>query len=198
MNDKLILTDCDGVLLNWNRAFSAWMESKGHELVNDNTYDISDRYGIPPSAGHQAVLDFNESAEVGFLPPQDDHVVGAVQNLFDLGYDFHVITSLSSSVLARTRRIRNLESVFSITFVDVQCLPLGASKEPLLEPHRDSGRWWIEDKPENAVLGRTMGLKAVLYNRPHNKNFETTIPRASSWSEIYRMVLGTHETSRTR
>jgi hypothetical protein len=189
LNRKLILTDCDGVLLNWNRAFSAWMSLKGHKLINDNTYDISDRYGISSTDGHRVVLEFNESPEVQFLPPQDGHVVATVRHLFDLGYDFHVITSLSSSAIARRRRIRNLEGVFGIEFTAVECLPLGASKEPLLKPYQSSGLWWIEDKPENALLGRSLGLRPILYNLPHNKNFETNMPRVDSWSQIQNMIL---------
>ena len=190
MSEKIILTDCDGVLLNWNRAFSAWMEAKGHVLQNDHTYDISDRYGISRSEGHQAVLDFNSSPEVGFLPIQDD-ALRPVRQLSAMGYGFLVTTSLSDDPIARSRRIKNLEMTFGKNiFLDAICLPLGASKEPYLEAHRDSGRWWIEDKPENAVLGRKMGLNAVLYNQPNNKHFETNIPRVSSWRDIFSMVVG--------
>ena len=28
---KIILTDCDGVLLDWEKAFTEWMESKGRQ-----------------------------------------------------------------------------------------------------------------------------------------------------------------------
>ena len=31
--DKIILTDCDGVLLDWEEGFSVWMELHGHEKV---------------------------------------------------------------------------------------------------------------------------------------------------------------------
>ena len=68
--NKVILTDVDGVLLNWEYAFKCWMEQHGYKLNNTaSDYDISDRYGIPYSKGKELVRFFNESAAIGFLPP---------------------------------------------------------------------------------------------------------------------------------
>ena len=36
MNSKLILTDADGVLLDWEWAFSVWMRERGYTLTADN------------------------------------------------------------------------------------------------------------------------------------------------------------------
>ena len=46
--DKIILTDCDGVLLDWEASFERWIALKGYvfnPLYNDQ-YSINDRYGI--------------------------------------------------------------------------------------------------------------------------------------------------------
>ena len=34
LEDKIILTDADGVLLDWESAFHKWMESHGHVTVS--------------------------------------------------------------------------------------------------------------------------------------------------------------------
>jgi len=44
--DKLILTDCDGVLLNWEYAFDVWMNDLGYNLDEPMLYNISDRYNV--------------------------------------------------------------------------------------------------------------------------------------------------------
>ena len=46
---KLILTDADGVLLDWEWAFNVWMQEHGFEEVPGSklNYDMSVRYGIP-------------------------------------------------------------------------------------------------------------------------------------------------------
>ncbi len=44
--NKLILTDCDGVLMNWEFAFNSWMKHKGYVRSSDNpdAYDMGERY----------------------------------------------------------------------------------------------------------------------------------------------------------
>ena len=70
----LILTDCDGVLLNWEYAFNVWMERKGYVLREDYryVYSIGERFGIDAQRGKELIRDFNESAMIGFLPPLRD------------------------------------------------------------------------------------------------------------------------------
>ena len=36
MKNKIILTDADGVLLDWEWAFSVWMQERGYTLTADN------------------------------------------------------------------------------------------------------------------------------------------------------------------
>ena len=72
--EKIILTDVDGVVLDWEEGFSVWMEHHGHELVEGYQfmYSIGDRYGMSRNNGHKLVKVFNESAAIGFLPPLRD------------------------------------------------------------------------------------------------------------------------------
>ena len=72
--DKIILTDCDGVILDWEEGFSVWMEHHGHEKVEgyQYVYSIGDRYGLSKEQGNKLVKQFNESAAIGFLPPLRD------------------------------------------------------------------------------------------------------------------------------
>ena len=39
---KTILTDCDGVMLNWEAGFITWMAQKGHNKVDADEYDEDD------------------------------------------------------------------------------------------------------------------------------------------------------------
>ena len=74
MKQKYIITDIDGVVLDWEEAFSVWAEQHGHELVEGYQfkYSIGDRYGLTHKQGNQLVRIFNESAAIGFLPPLRD------------------------------------------------------------------------------------------------------------------------------
>ena len=47
--DKVILTDADGVLVDWEWAFDVWMQEHGFEPVPGSklNYEMAVRYGIP-------------------------------------------------------------------------------------------------------------------------------------------------------
>ena len=62
----LILTDCDGVLLNWEYAFDVWMERKGYKKIEEynREYNIGKRYGISYEHYKRLIADFNESAMI--------------------------------------------------------------------------------------------------------------------------------------
>ena len=42
--NKIILTDCDGVCLDWEYGFHTWMSTHGHELKNNNLYSVAKQY----------------------------------------------------------------------------------------------------------------------------------------------------------
>ena len=190
-NEKIILTDCDGVLLAWEGAFHEWMISKGFTKKEEATYDISKTFGIPKSLGKKLVKEFNESAWMGFLPAYKDARSG-VAKLVEHGWKFIVITSLSLDPKAQMLRVSNLKNIFGKNvFVDVVCLDTGEDKDAELVKFDGSGLWWIEDKPENAECGLKYGLKPILIEHEHNKEHANDeIEYAYDWEEIFNIIEG--------
>ena len=128
MMKKTILIDCDGVVFNWEYAFSLWMEEHGFETVEGHQfmYDMGERYDIPKEQVKKLVKMFNESAMIGFLPALRDSVE-YVTKMADEGWEFIAITSLSLNKYAKRLRTQNLEKLFGKgTFVKVTCLATGA------------------------------------------------------------------------
>jgi hypothetical protein len=189
--EKIILTDCDGVLLAWEGAFHQWMESKGFIIKEEAIYDISKTFGIPKSLGNKLVKEFNESAWMGFLPAFKDARSG-VAKLVEHGWQFIVITSLSLDSKAQMLRVSNLKNIFGKNvFIEVICLDTGADKDEELVKFKDSGLWWIEDKPKNAEVGLKYGLKPILIEHEHNKEHEEDgIEYAYDWEEILTIIEG--------
>ena len=190
---KLILVDADGVLLNWEYAFAIWMEQHGFNKVpgSEFEYEINQRYNIEHSQGRKLIKMFNESAAIGFLPPLRDSMYYVKRLHEEHGYVFHCITSLSSDVNAQKLREMNLSKLFGMTaFERVVCLETGADKDQALEPYRDSGCWWIEDKPENADVGDRMGLRSVLIEHGHNMHHKCAYPVVKNWKELYGIIVG--------
>ena len=110
---KTILTDADGVLLNWEFAFNIWMQEHGFQTVKGYQfmYDMAERYGIPKEQVKKLVRQFNESATIGYLPALRD-AVQYVTKLADEGWEFIAITSLSTNKYAQRLRKRNLDKLF--------------------------------------------------------------------------------------
>jgi hypothetical protein len=193
MTENLILTDVDGVLLNWEYAFDCWMQKHGYSKVDNGNlkYNIGKRYGIDEVTGKALIKTFNESAAIGFLPPLRDSV-HYVQKLHKMhGFIFHAITSLSLDKNAQHLRRMNLEKLFGETvFEEIICLDTGADKHDALEPYRDSSCFWLEDKIDNAVVGHNLGLRSLIVEHGHNMDYKGPIPIVKNWAEIYNVVTG--------
>ena len=191
MKDKVILVDCDGVLIDWEYAFDVWMVHHGHKIVDKSAYNIADRYNI--ADGKSMIRMFNESAHIGFLPPLRDAIYYVKKLHEEHGYVFHVITSLSNDQNAQRLRTINLERLFGKTvFEKYVYLDTGADKDKALDVYRGTECYWVEDKFENAMVGSTRGLNSLLVAHNHNaaaaeyKNLD--VKRVQNWKEIYGLI----------
>lgn len=191
MKNKIILTDADGVLLDWEYAFDVWMTQHGFNKLDSLKYNIGKRYGIEEDQGRKLIKIFNESAHIGFLPPLRDamHYVKRLHE--EHGYVFHCITSLTKDENAQELRKMNLRKLFGKTaFEKFIFLDTGADKDQALEPYRDSELWWIEDKIDNCQVGTSLGLKSLLVEHGHNMHYnDSKIPRMKNWRDIYNMIV---------
>lgn len=189
--EKIILTDVDGVLLDWEEGFTVWMSHHGHHPVENFKllYKIGERYGISNNEGHRMVRLFNESAAIGFLPPLRDAQYYIRKLAEEHGYRFLAVTSLSTDPYAQELRERNLEKLFGDIWVDVICLDTGADKDDILAElaKKYNGNYWIEDKPENALAGKQVGFKPILVEHGHNMNFKD-VTKVKNWKEIYKII----------
>lgn len=192
MKNNIILTDCDGVLCNWEWAFNVWMQEQGYKQVKNGEliYKIGDRYGLSEPEGRKLVKIFNESASIGFLPPLRDAIHYVKKLHEEHGFVFHCITSLSKNRNAKKLREMNLNKLFGETvFEEIVCLGTGDDKDYALQPYRDSELFWIEDKVENAEVGQHMGLKSIIMEHGFNINYLGPIPKVKNWAQIYDIVV---------
>lgn len=188
---NIILTDVDGVLLNWEWAFDIWMGEHGHRISpgNEQKYSIGKRYGLDDDTGKKLIKTFNESASIGFLPPLRDAIY-YVRKLHEVhGYVFRCITSLSLNTNAQKLRRMNLEKLFGETVFDnIHFLDTDADKDEALEKYRETGLYFIEDKILNAEVGQNIGLKSLIMVHGHNMDYTGPIPLVKNWAEIYNLI----------
>lgn len=190
MNQKIILTDCDGCLLDWERPFDLWMNQQGFYIKDHLKYNISSRYNIHVSESRKLVRSFNESANMEFLPPLRD-AVSYVKKLHDEhGYKFHCITSLTKNEYACQLRKLNIERLFgSSTFEKFVFLDTGEDKDNELKKYQNTNLFWIEDKIKNCEAGLKFGLKPILIMHEHSQSYNNSIiSTVTNWKEIYNII----------
>ena len=193
MKDKAILVDCDGVLLDWEYAFDQWMKRHGYEISQHGDYLMSTKYALEKKESKRLIRMFNESATIRKLPPLRDAIKYVKKLHEEHGYIFHAITSLSNDQYAQHLRTKNLREMFGDTaFEKYVYLDTGADKDEALAEYANTGCYWVEDKPENALVGAGVGLKSILMDHQHNQDFDDTkynVTRVNNWKEIYELIV---------
>lgn len=189
--EKVIVTDCDGVLLDWEYAFDVWMARHGYKITNTGNYDVAIKYSIDRVDAMRLILMFNESAWVRRLPPFKDAIKYVRKLHDDHGYVFHVITSMTDDEYAQHLRTKNLRELFGETiFERYVYLDCGAPKHDALAEYKNTNCFWIEDKESNAQAGKELGLDSILMAHAHNINKLSDVPRVQNWKEIYNKIIG--------
>jgi phosphoglycolate phosphatase-like HAD superfamily hydrolase len=190
---KIIVTDVDGVLLNWEDAFQIWMEHQGFKKVKGHQfiYNAADQFKMTSDEGKKWVRLFNQSAAIGFLPPLRDaqEIVSLLHNNY--GYRFVICTSLSKDKAAQELRTRNLKKIFGDVFEEFVYLYTGEDKDSALYKlgKKYRGALWIEDKLENAHAGAAVDFEPILMEHGYNMNLEHDYFVAKSWEDIYLKII---------
>lgn len=186
MREKLILTDCDGVLLHWEWMFDRWMAKHGYSRNESDSYHMDINYNISRADAERLVKMFNETVYIANLPPYADAIRSVKQLHENHGYIFHVITSISSDPLVVKARVENLYSVFgSSPFYRITCVD---DKRETLSQYANSGCWWVEDHTKNYELGIELGLSSVLMTQPYNARYTAAL-RVNNWKQLSELIL---------
>jgi len=191
MKNKVILVDCDGVLLDWEYSFDQWMKRHGYEIAVDGPYQMKEKYGMPEKDIKRLIRMFNESATIRKLPPLRDAIKYVKKLHEEHGYIFHCVTSLSNDQYAQHLRTKNLIEMFGPSvFEKYTYLDTGADKDEALSEYKDTQCYWVEDKIKNAEVGYDLGLKSILVEHTHNKDYSNNnIPVLKNWKEIYNSIV---------
>jgi FMN phosphatase YigB (HAD superfamily) len=179
--DKVLLVDCDGVMLEWHNRFHSLFPEKEHK--ND--------FYVIESQDEMDIHTFNSSPTFGELLPYKDSIEG-IKQLKERGFTIVAITSSGTSPITKAFRRKNLDDLFGTDAINaIHVCELHGDKTPLLSRFKDKGYMWIEDSPKNAMKGKELGLTPLLMNTPMNANKDDMgLQRVDSWEEIVRIVDG--------
>ncbi len=203
-SNRIILTDVDGVLLEWEHHFTKWMlqrtlfDEKGaryhpYRLLpnKENTYEMAERFGLTVTEIRKEIREFNRSAWMGTQRPMLESQTW-IKLMAAEGWTFIPITSQTSDIPAQQLRKKRLGELFGDhVFTNYHILGTGADKDGALAEFHNTGLYWVEDKPKNAVAGLKYGLKPILIDHPYNQDFDhPEIIRVSNWQDIHQIVSG--------
>lgn len=192
---KVLLTDIDGVVLNWLDPFHEYMHDLGYE--RDHTaVDLWHEVHYPEltlEEQQRIISAFNKNERIGNLPSWRDACFG-ISTFIEHGYKIIGITALGTDPQQLDLRRKNLDSVFGPgAFAELHGTNTWEknSKERYLMPYRGSNVPWVEDHVDNAQLGRNLGLRTFLMDHPGNGAAEGMegITRVNNWAEIVTAVL---------
>jgi 5'(3')-deoxyribonucleotidase len=68
---------------------------------------------------------------------------------------------------------------------------VGPARPPMVKSEWTDARLLVDDKPDNVLDFFNKGRQAILYDRPHNWDFdhkEAGIPRAYNWAEVLHII----------
>ena len=203
-SNRIILTDVDGVLLEWEHHFTKWMlqrtlfDDRGaryhpYRLLTDkqNTYEMAERFGISVTEIRKEIREFNRSAWMGTQRPMPDSQTW-VKLLAAEGWTFIPITSQTSDIPAQCLRKKRMGELFGEhIFTNYHILGTGADKDSALAEFHNTGLYWVEDKPKNALAGLKYGLKPILIDHEYNRDFDhPEITRVNNWEDIHKLLSG--------
>ena len=209
-NNRIILTDVDGVLLEWEHHFTEWMLQRSYfenevgegyvgkkvypyKLLDnkEDTYEMAERFGLTKTEVRKEIREFNKSAWMGNQPPILESQTW-VKLLAAEGWTFIPITSQTSDIPAQLLRKKRLGELFGDQiFTNYHILDTGADKDSALAEFHNTGLYWVEDKPKNAVAGLKYGLKPILIDHPYNRDFNhPEVIRVSNWKQIHSLLHG--------
>ena len=202
ISNRIILTDVDGVLLEWENHFTNWMlqrsyfDDRGKKVYpytlldnKENTYEMAERFGLTIPQIRKEIREFNKSAWMANQAPMPGPQTW-VKLLHAEGWTFVPITSQTSDIPAQEVRKTRLEELFGDLFYNYHILDTGADKDDVLAEFHNTGLYWVEDKPKNALAGLNYGLKPILIDHPYNRDFKhPDIIRVNNWQQIHKILV---------
>ena len=179
MNEKILITDIDGTILDYDGAFSKFINEPIPSAFNRIEYY---------KENINKVEEFNSSPEFSKLEPIRDSVK-ALQSFHLCGYKIILVSSCGNSSECRYQRKKNLNNVFGNIFAATILIPLFQPKkyvfEWLKDFHGHEEAILVEDMPKHAQSALDVAWLPYLLKHDYNKHdIIRGVSYVDSWNEI--------------
>jgi FMN phosphatase YigB (HAD superfamily) len=193
--NKTLILDVDDTLLDFNKAFHAWMAEQGYRRrYNVDTYDLAASYGISLDT-FRGLLHLFFDDDAGRDIPAVEHAVVALYRFHRAGWNMVAVTACPP--ILTTVRALNLERRFPNNWSGdnlierVHCVGWGGSKAEIICDYRDMSRRtiFVEDHLENAEAAVNLGVPTFLIDKPYNQGKTNGYIRVGGWPDILERML---------
>lgn len=196
---KRILTDVDGVLLDWVSGMKSYLENEMGFVVDDEEirrgFFISEWLNISRDEASKIVADYHASDYFKNLN-SIRNAETVLKDLGENGYRFVAITSALNPYsterqhIIKQNRMDNLTKLFGHIFDDVELVCIQTEcKSDFLKKY--DATWWVEDHVENAIIGQDIGHKSLVMHSDYfefEKAHERKIPVIQCWQEASLII----------
>lgn len=196
---KTLVTDCDGVLLNWLSGIPKFLAEQGLDsrhladrLEGNQFVPIEEIFmsetleqALSRMSGYQS------SHWLKQLPAMEPGAEVIVERLSD-EYEIIVVTSFSEDKEAQRNREENLQLRYGSSISDLICLPFSANKTDVLKDLAKSRdvRLWIDDQIKHVHHGINAGIESYQYTYGMTCGRNTgEVRELNSWREVEEMLL---------
>lgn len=196
-NQKVILTDVDGVLLEYDAHLDAYLRAERDIHLKDEDWEgkrfLYEAANIDEDYEISIFVDFMHSSYFRSMPAKKC-AQEVVMRLHKEGYRFIAITSVGQGVdyqdmkLTHDNRLHNLELRFPGVFDDVYMTNFHESKADILKQFNAS--LWVEDTVKNANIGHALGHHSVIMRSRQYRSQDNihNLPVVDNWHMIETMI----------
>lgn len=189
----LILTDIDGVVLQWVSRLPEFLASKGYDTTEAQAVYDEDRWTTMEELmgdvdTETATALFNEYCSSDYLKNLDAYKDSvAIINEMKQHFDFVAITAIGLKPINKTNRVANLEALFPGAFSEVHCVDFGASKEKVLARYAGKNPlFYIDDGNKHVREAMNVGINGIQFgdlNRGKDEEMKYDI-KVNTWAQI--------------
>lgn len=195
---KTILTDCDGVLLNWLSGLPGFLEDAGHDtshlksLLDGNQFvPFFDLFMVDNEQDALEMMDrYHQSEHLTRLPEMEPGSSEAIRRLGQ-DYEIIVVTSFSDNKIAQRNREENLRLRYGDAITDLVCLPFSADKTEALKSiaKRCDAKIWLDDQIKHVHHGTNAGIDSYQFTFGMSCGRNTgEVAEIDSWTKVERLL----------
>lgn len=166
--EVVLLSDIDGVTIDWLEGFVKYCESIGHKAKHNEPEEFSMRDIFPTlEKPWEYIMDYQHSEyykEIKAYP----EVVEVYNKLHDMGVKIVFVTSCGTTDFIKEARTKVMQDEFNGKFDHIEFLEFGESKTEILNKYPNAT--YIDDQIKMSIEGAETGHDSFIKDMSYNGN----------------------------